>query len=49
MNYLKEQKFKFIPIPPLVAAKVRKSDLRSEKTDKRDCKSTSYVYYEIGI
>ena len=46
MNYLQEQKLKFIPIPPLVAAKVRKSDLRAKKTDKRDCKSISYVYYE---
>ena len=46
MNYLEEQKLRFIPIPPLVAAKVRKSDLRAKKTDKRDCKSISYVYYE---
>ena len=46
MNYLQEQRLRVIPIPPLVAAKVRKSDLRSKKTDKRDCKSISYVYYE---
>lgn len=47
--YLKSQNLKFIPIPPLVAAKVRKSDLRVKKTDSKDCQTISYVYYENKI
>ena len=46
MAYLKANNLSFIPIPPLVAAKVRNSDLRNKKTDTRDCKTLSFVYYE---
>ena len=46
MAYLKANNLPYIPIPPLVAAKVRNSDLRNKKTDTRDCKTLSFVYYE---
>ena len=49
MAYLKANNLSFIPIPPLVAAKVRKSDLRNKKTDARDCKTLSFVYYENKV
>ena len=49
MAYLKAKNISFIPIPPLVAAKVRKSDLRNKKTDTRDCKTLSYVVYENKV
>ena len=49
MAYLKANNISFIPIPPLVAAKVRKSDLRNKKTDTRDCKTLSYVVYEHKV
>ena len=49
MAYLKANNLSFIPIPPLVAAKVRKSDLRNKKTDARDCKTLSFVYYEDKV
>lgn len=44
--YLESKNYKFSPIPPLLAAKVRKTELRAVKTDKRDCKTLSLVYYE---
>ena len=47
--YLKANNISFIPIPPLVAAKIRKSDLRNKKTDTRDCKTLSYVVYEHKV
>lgn len=46
MAFLKANNLSFIPIPPLVEAKVRNSDLRNKKTDTRDCKTLSFVYYE---
>ena len=49
MAYLKASNISFIPIPPLIAAKVRKSDLRNKKTDTRDCKTLSYVVYEHKV
>ena len=49
MAYLKANNLSFIPIPPLVAAKVRKSDLRNKKTDARDCKTLSFVYSENKV
>ena len=49
MAYLKANNLSFIPIPPLVAAKVRNSDLRNKKTDARDCKTLSFVYYENKV
>ena len=49
MAYLKANNLSFIPIPPLVAAKVRNSDLRNKKTDTRDCKTLSFVYYEDKV
>lgn len=45
-TYLESKNFSFVPIPPLVAAKVRKSDIRDVKTDRRDCETLSKVYYE---
>jgi transposase len=47
--YLKANNLSFIPIPPLVAAKVRNSDLRNKKTDARDCKTLSFVYYDNKV
>lgn len=44
--YLESKKYNYIPVPPLVAAKVRKTDIRDAKTDKRDCKTLSKVYYD---
>jgi len=49
MAYLKANNLSFIPIPPLVAAKVRNADLRNKKTDTRDCKTISFVFYEDKI
>lgn len=44
--YLESKNYKYIPVPPLVAAKMRKTDIRNAKTDKRDCLTLSKVYYE---
>lgn len=44
--YLESKNYNYSPVPPLVAAKVRKSDLRDAKTDKRDCKTLAKVFYE---
>ena len=44
--FLKENNIEYHPIPPLVAAKVRKSDIRNKKTDTIDCKNLSYFIYE---
>lgn len=49
ITYLKANNLSFIPIPPLVAAKMRKADLRNKKTDARDCKTLSFVYYENKV
>ena len=44
-TYLDEMKYKYIIISPLLSAKVRKSDIRGTKTDKKDCASIANVYY----
>ena len=46
VTFLKENNIEYHPIPPLVAAKERKSDIRNKKTDTRDCKTLSYVVYK---
>ena len=44
-SYLDNRKEKYIILNPLEAAKVRKSHLRSTKTDKRDCLSIAKAYF----
>ena len=44
-TYLDEHDFKYAIISPLLSAKVRKSDIRSTKTDAKDCSSIAKVYY----
>lgn len=44
-TYLDERDFKYIIISPLLSAKVRKSDIRSTKTDAKDCSSIAKVFY----
>ena len=44
-TFLDENGYSYIIISPLLSAKVRKSDIRSTKTDKKDCASIANVYY----
>lgn len=44
-TYLDNNECKYIIISPLLSAKVRKSDIRSTKTDKKDCTSIANVFY----
>lgn len=44
-DYLKSINRKYILIPPLLSAKVRKSDIRPTKTDKKDCETIANVYF----
>lgn len=43
--YCKRNNFSYMAIPPLLSAKVRKSDIRPTKTDKIDCSTIANVYY----
>ena len=43
--FLKENNLDFIIISPLASAKVRKSNIRSTKTDQKDCKNIAKVYF----
>lgn len=44
-QYLRSIKRSYYMIPPLLSAKVRKSDIRPTKTDKKDCETIANVYY----
>lgn len=44
-NFLEDNKLKYVVMSPLAAAKIRKSSIRSTKTDARDCKSLAKAYY----
>ena len=44
-HFLESIGWRFYEIPPLLSAKVRKSDIRPTKTDKRDCETIANVYY----
>lgn len=44
-SFLDNRNEKYIILNPLEAAKVRKSHLRSTKTDKRDCQSIAKAYF----
>jgi transposase len=44
-NYLQKVGKKYYLIPPLLSAKVRKSDIRPTKTDSKDCETIANVYY----
>lgn len=44
-HFLESIRRRFYEIPPLLSAKVRKSDIRPTKTDKRDCETIANVYY----
>jgi len=44
-NRLETEEQKYIILNPLEAAKIRKSKLRSTKTDKKDCQSIALAYY----
>lgn len=43
--FLNENNMDYIIISPLANAKVRKSNIRSTKTDKKDCKNIAKVYF----
>lgn len=45
-NFLQSHNYDFIIISPLLSAKVRKSNIRSTKTDKKDCKNIAKVYFQ---
>lgn len=44
-TFLDEHDFAYTIISPLLSAKVRKSDIRSTKTDSKDCASIAKVFY----
>ena len=44
-NYLISIHQKYYLVPPLLSAKVRKSDIRPTKTDSIDCETIANVYY----
>ncbi len=44
-QFLEVQQQKYIILNPLEAAKIRKSSLRSTKTDKKDCESIAKAYF----
>lgn len=44
-NYLETRSKEYVILNPLTAAKVRKSKLRSTKTDQKDCQSIALAYY----
>ena len=44
-TYLDDNNYSYIIISPLLSAKVRKSDIRGTKTDKKDCSSIANVFY----
>jgi len=44
-TYLDEQNIKYTIVSPLLSAKVRKSQIRSTKTDKKDCQNIAKVFY----
>ena len=43
--YCQKNKISYFAIPPLLSAKMRKSDIRPTKTDKIDCATIANVYY----
>lgn len=45
-QYLDDNEIDYIIISPLASAKVRKSNIRSTKNDKRDCKTIARAYFE---
>ena len=45
-QYLEDNEINYIIISPLASAKVRKSNIRSTKNDKRDCKTIARAYFE---
>lgn len=45
-QYLEDNEIDYIIISPLASAKVRKSNIRSTKNDKRDCKTIARAYFE---
>lgn len=44
-SYLDENNAKYIILNPLESAKIRKSHLRSTKTDQKDCENIAIAYY----
>jgi len=47
-NHLESQNERYVILNPLEAAKVRKSKLRSTKTDAKDCASIALAYYTLS-
>ena len=45
-QYLEDNNIDYIMISPLASAKIRKSNIRSTKNDKRDCKTIARAYFE---
>lgn len=47
--FLDDNNMDYIIVSPLASAKVRKSNIRSTKTDKKDCKNIAKVYFEKDL
>lgn len=47
-NHLENKNERYVILNPLEAAKVRKSKLRSTKTDAKDCASIALAYYTLS-
>lgn len=48
-HFLEENGMDYIIVSPLASAKVRKSNIRPTKTDKKDCKNIAKVYYSKNL
>lgn len=48
-HFLEENGMDYIIVSPLASAKVRKSNIRSTKTDKKDCRNIAKVYYSKNL
>jgi transposase len=48
-SYLEQNGFEYYIVNPLQSAKCRKQDLRTKKTDKRDCINLAKMYYTMEL
>jgi len=48
-NYLEQNNLRYYIVNPLQSAKCRKQDLRTKKTDIRDCKNLAKMYYTMEL
>ena len=48
-SYLEQNGFEYYIVNPLQSAKCRKQDLRTKKTDKRDCMNLAKMFYTMEL